>query len=448
MALLDSDAMPPPFVIESSEGIKVTDQTGNTFLDGGAGLWCVNIGYSRQDMAATAWEAMGKNCYSTIFGNATNQPIKDLGDKLLGLLRTAGYPHFSKVFFGMSGSDANDTALKIISHYHGLLGNSGKTKLIALEGGYHGLTCSTTPLAGIPAYSTASSDVIRLTMPHYYRNGKVGESEEQFTNRLLKEASDAIQLAGPRTIAAFIAEPILGVGGVIIPPTNYFLKLQALLKQHSILFIADEVITGCGRAGSWFGSTPGQIEPDIMTFAKGLTSGYFPLSASVISKKIVEVLASTGKPFMHGFTTSGHPVGAALALTNIEILEREELVFKAKEGGDYLQKCLKQKLAGHPFIGEIRGVGQMHGIEYVIDKANKTFFSSQQSPQRVVSMLAKAHGLLCRPLPYIHVNSLSPAFITTHNEADEIVEKLGRALIQAIPALTIMAEEGGRLKAA
>ena len=276
------------------------------------------------------------------------------------------------MFFGLSGSDGNDTQFKLVRYYNNLRGRPEKKKIISRIGAYHGVTAAAGSLTGIPLYHKAFDlpfeGVLHTDCPHYWREGLEGESEEDFADRMAASLEAMIEREGPETVAAFIAEPVMGTGGVIVPGGGYYDKVQAVLRKHDILFVADEVICGFGRLGTWFGASYFGLKPDLMTFAKGLTSAYFPMSAVAISDEVWKVLAD-GTPevgmFAHGFTYSGHPVGGAVGLANLEIMEQENLVANAAEVGPYFKQCLIERVGGHPNVGDIRGAGLMLGVEYV-----------------------------------------------------------------------------------
>jgi L-2,4-diaminobutyrate transaminase len=438
-----------PVIYSNARGVRINDQHGRDIIDCGAGLWCVNIGYGRQEMADAAKTAIEDLAYYHIFGGASNEPIIRLADRILQLFHEkADAPHMSKVFFGNGGSDANDTNFKLVRYYNNLRGKPAKKKFISRHGAYHGLTYAAASLTGIPSYHKAFdlplADVLHASCAHHYRFSEAGESEEAYTDRLIAEIEAIIAREGPETVAAFIAEPIMGTGGVLIPPKGYFEKLQAVLDRHDILFIADEVITGFGRLGHWFATGGMKLKPDIVTLAKGVTSAYFPLSASVISEKIWDVLAQASPemgPVMHGFTYSGHPVGGALGLVNIGIIEREGLVEQSATVGAYFLDALKQRVGDHPLVGDIRGAGQMMAVEFVADKAARRFFDPKTVPHRVVAAKAMERGVLTRALPYIEVTSFSPPLSMTKSEADEAVERYGQALDEVTSDLMRLAEK-------
>jgi L-2,4-diaminobutyrate transaminase len=424
-----------PHIMLEARGARIRDRRGRELLDCGAGLWCVNIGYGRKEMAEAAKRAIENLAYFHIFAGTSNEPIIRLAERVLGLLHDAGASHLSKVFFGSGGSDANDTNYKLVRYFNNLRGKPEKKKFISRIGAYHGLTCAAASLTGIAAFHKAFDlplpGVLHTSCPHYFRFRNADESEPAFTDRMLAELEAMIAREGADTIAAFIAEPIMGTGGVLMPPQGYFEKLQRLLAKHDILFIADEVITGFGRTGQWFATGAMQLKPDIVTLAKGITSAYFPLSASVISDKIWNVLRDASPefgPVMHGFTYSGHPLGGALGLVNIDILEREGLPQQAAEVGAYLLQLLTERVGSHPYVGEVRGMGQMLAVEFIADKASRRFFAPQSGPHRLVAAKALELGVLIRPLPFIEVNSFSPPLCMTKAEAEEAVACYGKAL--------------------
>ena len=385
--------------------------------------------------------------YYHTFASHSNEPIIRLADRVLGLFRErAGAGHLSKIFFGTSGSDANDTNFKLVRSYNNLCGRPQKKKVISRLGSYHGLTYAAGSLTGIPAFHEAFDlpidGVFHTSCPHFYRFAENGEGEDAFTDRMIRDLEALIAREGAETIAAFIAEPVMGTGGVFLPPRGYFARVQEVLAENDILFIADEVITGFGRTGAWFATGLFELKPDIVTLAKGITSAYFPLSASVISEEIWTVLRDASPemgPFMHGFTYSGHPVGGAVGLANLDIMEREGLVENSAAMGAYLRDCLRERLAGNPFVGDIRGAGLMVAVEFVADRKSRRFFDPQTEPHRVVARKALEEGVLVRALPYADVTSFSPPLCITRSDIDEIVERYERAVDLAMPELRQLA---------
>lgn len=437
-----------PHIVSGAQGVRLRDRQGRMLIDCSAGLWCVNIGYGRSEMGEAAKAAIENLAYYHIFGGSSNEPIIRLAERVLQLFHEkAGATHLSKVFFGQGGSDANDTNFKLVRYYNNLRGKPAKKKIISRMGAYHGLTYAAGSMTGIPVYHTAFDlphpDVLHTSCPHYFRYGQPGETEAAFTDRMIAEVEEIIAREGPETIAAFIAEPIMGTGGVLLPPEGYFSRLQALLHRHDILFIADEVITGFGRTGHWFATGGMNLKPDIVTLAKGITSAYFPVSASIISEKIWTVLKDASPefgPVMHGFTYSGHPVGGALGLVNIDIMEREGLIAQSAEVGPYLQQLLTARIGDNPHVGEVRGAGQMIAVEFVADKATRRFFAPKTGAHRLVAQKALDHGVITRALPFIEVNSFSPPLVMTRADAEEAVERYGRAVDEAAPELARLAE--------
>ena len=419
-----------PVIFKRAGGVHVYDNNDKSYIDASAALWCVNIGYGRKRLAEVAKEEMEKIGFYHTFGAASNEPQILLADKLIQLLHDHAHcTQISKIFFGLSGSDANDTQFKLARYYNNLRGKPDKKKIISRIGAYHGVSAAAGSLTGIPLYHKAFDlpldGVLHTSCPNFWKFGNPDESEEEFTNRMVKDLEDLILIEGPETIAAFIAEPVMGTGGVIIPTRDYYHRIQAILKEHDILLIVDEVITGFGRLGSWFGSSFYGIKPDLMSFAKGLTSAYFPMSAVAVADHVWQVFAD-GTPeigvFGHGFTYSGHPVGAAVGLANLEIMEEENLVSNAAKIGPYLKQSLVGRLGGHPNIGQIRGEGLMIGVEYCAGRNSKEAPEMSPPAHKQVAMAAQERGLLTRALPFLPVNSFSPPLTFTKANADETVD--------------------------
>jgi L-2,4-diaminobutyrate transaminase len=438
-----------PMIVSDGRGVMVKDQHGRDLIDCGAGLWCVNIGYGRPEIAEAAAKAIKDLSYFHLFTSSSNEPIIRLADRVLGLFHEkANAKHLSKMFFGTSGSDANDTNFKLVRYYNNLLGRPNKKKVIARIGGYHGLTMASGSLTGIPVYHKAFDlpveGVLHASCPHYFRFAQPGESETAFTDRMVRDLKDLIEREGAETIAAFIAEPIMGTGGVLLPPKGYFEKVQKLLAENDILFIADEVITGFGRTGAWFATGLYELKPDIVTLAKGITSAYFPVSASVISEKIWDVLQNASAefgPVMHGFTYSGHPVGGAIGLANLDIMEREGLIENSARLGPYFLEALTKRVGAHPNIGEVRGEGLMLAVELVADKKPRRYFAPGTNPHRLLARKALEAGVLVRGLPFIEVVSFSPPLCMTRAEIDEAVDRFGRALDEMTGELAKLAKQ-------
>ncbi len=419
-----------PKMVVGAQGRHVVDAEGRQLLDAMAGLWCVNVGYGRDELGEAMKVASNQLGFYHSFTNASNPWQVELADKLLQLTPN----NMGKVFFGTSGSDCNDTLIKIAWHYHALKGNNKKTKIIARDQAYHGTSISTASLTGLTGFHKEFpiplDFVVRVDCPHYYSQAIDDETEEQFCDRLINNIEAMIEREGADTLAAFFAEPIMGAGGIIVPPQDYYPRLGKLLKQHDILFVADEVICGYGRLGAWFGSTEFGIEPDMIASAKGLTSGYFPLSAAFLTDEIWEVLKLGSEQigaFMHGYTYSGHPVGAAVALANIEIMERENLIEKAKVSGKYLHEQL-QSLMNLPNVGEVRGQGLIAGIQLVTDKASRQAPDQADALPAKITALMREKGVIVRPLASIGTLAVSPPLNITNDEIDTLVSALSESI--------------------
>lgn len=425
--------------IERGDGAYVYDSEGNQYLEGLAGLWCTSLGYNNRELIDTAAEQMGKLAYSHMFGGKTHQVGMDLADKLSAMVPVEN----AKVFFGNSGSDANDTHVKMLRYYFNAIGKPEKFKIIARERSYHGVTVAAASLTGLPPNHTHfdlpfdALGVLRTDAPHYFRNALPGESEAQFVDRIVDNLEQLILAEGAETIAAFIAEPITGASGVIVPPEGYYEKVQAVLNKYDILFWADEVITGFGRTGNDFGCTTVGIEkPAMMTLAKQLSSAYMPISASVIRGDMYEaMIAPSAKVgvFGHGYTYSGHPVAAAVALKTLEIYERDNIFGRAAELGQYLQKRLREYLQ-HPLVGEVRGAGMIAAVELVSDKQTGAGFDGG-AVGAYAMQACQNHGMITRA---VAGNSLAfcPPLIVTEAQIDELIEKLGKALDDTLDFVT------------
>ena len=418
-------------VITEGDGVWVKDLDGKRYLDALAGLWCVNIGYGRTEVADAMHEQARKLAYFHAFSSMGNEPSIRLADRLIRLA-PAG---MSKVLFGNSGSDANDTNVKLVWYYNNLRGKPDKVKIIARDKGYHGVTVASASLTGLPllhkAFHLPIPEVLHVSCPDPYQLRPEGMSERDFSRQLAQELDETIEREGPETVAAFIAEPVMGAGGVHVPPEGYFDEIQHVLNKHDVLMIADEVICGFGRLGRWFGSDLYDIRPDIMTIAKGLTSGYIPMSASLVGDKVWEVMLDKSKeigPFGHGYTYCSHPVAAAAAMANLDIFEREDLVGNAAEVGAYMQQRMRQSFSDHPLVGDVRGVGLILGMEFVADKASKRSFEGDAKLAPKVSRQAFAEGLIARPLPGGDIIAISPALSISRDEVDTMVLLLETAL--------------------
>ena len=418
-------------IIERGDGVYVYDNKGKRYLEAMAGLWCSSLGYNNQELIETTSEQMSKLSFSHMFGGKSHQVGIDLADKLSAMVPVNN----AKIFFGNSGSDANDTHIKLLRYYFNAIGKPEKFKIIARRRSYHGVTIGSASLTGLPVNHTHfdlpfdALGVLRTDAPHYYREKFTGESEEEFVNRITNNLEQLIIKEGPETIAAFILEPITGASGVIVPPAGYYEKVQAILKKYNILLWTDEVITAFGRTGQDFGSnTMGLKSPDLMTLAKQLSAAYFPISASAIRGDIYQELIEPSNQvgvFGHGYTYTGHPVGCAIALKTIEIYQRDNIFAHAAEMGQYLQAEL-QRLTAHPLVGEIRGKGLIAAVELVANKDSGQAFTDA-TVGNFAMQACQQLGMIVRTIAGSSI-ALCPPLIITKAQIDEIVFTLEKAI--------------------
>ena len=416
--------------IVSGKGVYVYDDAGNQYLEGLSGLWCSALGYGNEELIAAINSQLKTLSYSHLFGGRTHPVVMELADKLAAMLPVPD----ARIFFSNSGSEANDSHIKMLRYYSNAIGKPQKKKIIALDRGYHGVTVAAASLTGLPVMHShfdlpvEALGILRADCPHYFR-GKVGdESEDEFVSRLLKNLEKLILEEGAETIAAFIAEPLMGAGGVIVPPEGYLPKVQALLNEHDIFLWADEVICGFGRTGNDFGSTTMGIKPDLMSLAKQLSSAYVPISAAVIPGEMYEAMAHLSADvgmFGHGYTYTGHPVACAAALKALEIYERDDLFARAAKMGAHMQTRL-QEFACHELVGEVRGKGLIGAVEMVANKETGQAFSDG----RVGAFAQRAcqnAGLLLRVVSGSSV-AFCPPLIIEEKQIDEMIEKFDQAL--------------------
>jgi putrescine aminotransferase len=414
-------------IISRADGPFVYDMDGNQILDGMAGLWCVNVGYGRDELAEVAYEQMKElPYYNAFFRCSTPTPV--LLAKKLAELAPDG---ISQVFYGSSGSEANDTALRLVRHYWALEGKPEKNRVISRDWAYHGSTIAGASLGGMAAMHDqlhgAVPNIVHVMPPYAYELAEAGESDEEFGLRAARALEDAILEAGPDKVAAFIGEPVMGAGGVKIPPASYWPEIQRICRKYDVLLMLDEVITGYGRTGAWFAAQSMGIEPDTITTAKALTSGYQPLSALLVGDRIATTLVEKGGEFFHGYTYSGHPVACAVALKNLEIIEREGLIERvADDTGPYLGQALRDRIGDHALVGEVRSFGLLAAIEIVKDKETKTRFDPVGRAASLVRDHAIANGLMMRAVNDTMI--LSPPLIWTRETIDMACERIARAL--------------------
>jgi len=414
-------------VITHANGPYIYDAQGNEILDAMAGLWCVNVGYGRDELAEAAYRQMKElPYYNSFFRCSTPTPIL-----LAKRIAELAPPSLNQVFFGSSGSEANDTALRLVRHYWALEGKPQKNRIISRQMAYHGSTVAGASLGGMShmhqQLGGAVPNIVHVMMPYAFELALPGESDHDFGLRAAKAVEDAILEAGPENVAAFIGEPIMGAGGVKVPPASYWPEIQRICRKYDVLLMLDEVITGYGRTGNWFAAQTFGIEPDTISTAKALTSGYQPLSALLVSDRIASVLEEKGGEFFHGYTYSGHPVACAVAMANLDIIEKEGLVERVREDtGPYFAEMLRQRAAGHPLVGEVRSVGLMGAIEIVKDKATRERFMPAGSAAVIVRDHAIANGLMMRATDNTMI--LSPPLVWTRETIDMAGDRIARAL--------------------
>ncbi len=416
-------------VIARGDGVRVYDEDDKAYIEGMAGLWCTSLGFSEPRLVEAARRQMSLLPYDHIYSHQTHGPVVELSERLLALAP----PTMSKVFFACSGSEANDTIVRMVWYYNNALGRPRKKKMIARRRGFHGSTCVSGSLTGLPHlqgdFDLPLPGFLHTTAPHHYREARPGESEEDFATRLAEELEQLILAeGGAECCAAFIAEPVMGAGGVVVPPHTYFQKIKPVLDRYDMLLIADEVICGFGRTGNMWGSETFGMEPDFMTVAKALSSAYLPISAVMITGKVFDVLADNSRKrgfFGHGFTYSGHPVSTAVALETLKIYEERDVLGHVREVMPVFQAALR-RFAGHALVGEARGVGLVGALEVVADKASKRPFDPSEKVGARISKAARNHGLITRAMG----DSLgfSPPLVISKAEVEEMFERFGRAL--------------------
>jgi L-2,4-diaminobutyrate transaminase len=424
-----------PVVMASGAGVRVRDVNGKEYLDGMAGLWCVNLGYGRKEISDAIARQSERLAFFHTFNGMSSDVVAECAEALLAL---APVP-MSRVFFGASGSDANETQLKLIWVYNNLRGKPEKKKVVARWNAYHGSGVATASLTGLPGmhnlFDLPKGPVLHVSAPYYYRNAPDGMSERDFSRHLASELEDLIEREGADTIAAFFAEAVMGAGGLIPPPEGYFDEITPILKKNDILLVADEVVSGFGRLGTYWGSQTYGYEPDLITSAKGVTSGYFPMSAVFISPKVWDVLEANADKvgvFGHGYTYSAHPVGAAAALAALKLIDELKVVENVADVGPYMMQALRDQLGQHPHVGDIRGKGLMLGIELMKDRGTKEIFPIANRTGRQVLKAAAQRGLITRALGDTLV--FAPPLILNRAEADEIVDKFALAIDDVLKA--------------
>ena len=430
---LETHPQAGPLVIERAEGVRVYDSDGKAYLEGMSGLWCTALGFSEKRLVAAAARALEKLPFYHSFGGKAPAPTVDLAEKLLSMApKPKSGPPLTKVLFANSGSEANDTAVKLIWYYNNALGRPAKKKIISRHKAYHGVTVCAGSLTGIPAihqdFDLPIAPILHTDCPHYYRFGRDGESEEEFASRCAENLEKLIVTEGAHTVAAFFAEPVMGAGGVIVPPATYFAKVQEVLRKHDVLFVVDEVITGLGRTGNMWGCETFGLEPDMITTAKALSSAYVPISAVMMREKIFQAMVrESGKigVFGHGYTYSGHPVAAAVALEALNIYQERDIPARVRELSPFLQGGLAA-FSSHPLVGEVRGVGLVAAVELVGDKKTRESFDPKHGVGAYLVGKAQEYGLITRALG--DAIAFCPPLVATPVDIADMLECFAKAL--------------------
>ncbi len=431
-----------PMIISRGQGVYVWDDTGREYIESVAGLWCANLGFSNERLARAAYDQMRALPFYHAFTGKSHNPLIELSEMLIARApHPLGKGPMSKVFFANSGSEANDTAVKMVWYYNNARGRPAKKKIIGRLKGYHGVTVASASLTGLPnnhrSFDLPLPGFIHTMTPHYYHGALPDETEDQFATRCADELDALIVAEGPDTVAAMFAEPIMGAGGVIVPPRGYFDKIQAVLRRHDVLLVVDEVICGFGRTGEYWGTTTFGIEPDIITCAKALSAAFLPISAVMVTDDVFQALATQSHEigtFGHGYTYSGHPVPAAVAIETLKIYDEIGIVEHVRTVGPLLQSELRRRFADHPLVGEVRGIGMIGAIELVEDKpARRNFPPAAKMVQRLVKH-CEAHGVIARALPGDSL-AFSPPLIMSHAEIMTMLDRVEAGLADLTASL-------------
>ncbi|MFC4299176.1 aminotransferase [Castellaniella hirudinis] len=424
----------PGRIITGAQGIRIRDHRNETFIDGFAGLYCVNIGYGRTEVAEALYEQAKRLAYYHTYVGHTTDAIAELSARIIDWA-PAG---MKKVYYGLSGSDANETQVKIVWYYNNILGRPHKKKLISRRGGYHGSSIAAGSLTGLPSFHAhfdlPLDRMKHTTRPHWYREAPDGMDEAAFSAYCAEQLEALILAEGPDTVAAFIGEPVLGTGGIVPPPAGYWDAIQAVLAQYDILLIADEVVCGFGRLGTQMGSQKYGIQPDLITIAKGLTSAYAPLSGVIVGERVWNVIAEGSRKegaMGHGWTYSGHPLCAAAAIANLNILEAERIPANAAAVGAYLNQRLHAEFDRHPMVGEVRGAGMLAALEFMADGQARTPFDPALKVGAKVAAACMSRHLIARAMPGYDVLGFAPPLVTTREDVDEIV-RITREAVDAV----------------
>ena len=417
-----------PTIVETGKGIRIKDAMGREYIDGFAGLYCVNIGYGRNEVAEAISRQAFRLAYYHSYAAHTTDELATLSARLVRMAPG----RMSKVFYGMSGSDANETQAKLVWYYNNLRGLPKKKKIISRQRAYHGVTIASASLTGLPwvhsDFDLPIANILHTSCPHHYRFAEAGETEDQFTDRMAKDLDDLIQKEGPDTVAAFIAEPIMGAGGVIIPPKSYFAKINAVLAKYDVRIIADEVICGFGRTGEWFGTTAMGMKPTSISMAKAITSAYFPMGAITIEEELYQAMLDESRKigtFGHGFTYTAHPVGCAVALKTIEIYERDKTVEHVRKVASTFERRIAS-FADHPLVGDTRAKGLIGAIELVADKKTKRAFDPKKGVGALCADILQENGLIVRSMG--DAVAFCPPLIIMEDEINEMFDIMAKGL--------------------
>ena len=426
----------PNRIVTGGSGVHIVDRDGRSSLDAFAGLYCVNVGYGRPEIA----EAIAKQAHELAYYHAYVGHGSEVAITLSKMIIDRAPAGMARVYFGLSGSDANETNIKLVWYMNNILGRPEKKKIISRWRGYHGSGVMTGSLTGLALFHNAfdlpRAPILHTEAPYYFRRADRSLSEEQFSADCATKLEALIVAEGPDTVAAFIGEPILGTGGIVPPPKGYWAAIQKVLQKYDIMLIADEVVTGFGRLGTMFGSDHFGMKPDIITIAKGLTSAYAPLSGSIVSEKAWKILEKGSDdlgPIGHGWTYSAHPLCAAAGVANLKLIDEMDLVTNARQTGGYLNSALRDALGDHPMVGDIRGEGMMAAVEFVADRDSRTFFDPLRKVGPKVSAATLERGVIARAMPQGDILGLAPPLCLTRAEADTIVAAV-KGAVEAVAA--------------
>tara|TARA_R110002074_G_scaffold58286_2_gene142925 strand:- start:2125 stop:3495 length:1371 start_codon:yes stop_codon:yes gene_type:complete len=425
----------PSRIIRTAKGCHIEDRDGTRLLDAFAGLYCVNAGYGRMEIAdAIADQARELAYYHAYVGHGTEASVT-----LAHMVLERAPAHMSKVYFGLGGSDANETNIKLVWYYNNIRQRPEKKKIISRWRAYHGSGLMTGSLTGLELFhkkfDLPLAQVLHTDAPYYFRRENPDQTEAKFTAQCVASLEALIEREGADTIAAFIGEPVLGTGGIVPPPAGYWPAIQAVLERHDILLIADEVVTGFGRLGSMFGSDHYGMKPDLMTIAKGLTSAYAPLSGSIVSDRMWKVLeqgTDENGPIGHGWTYSAHPIGAAAGVANLKLIDSLNLIQNASQIGAYLNEAMTQALGDHAHVGDIRGEGMLCAVEFIADRADRKFFAAGDKVGPRIAAALAAKGVIGRAMPQGDILGFAPPFCLTRAEADEVVARTAEAVAEVL----------------